>query len=69
AVRTFIAILLIVSFWKYNWVRWLSILYIPLNLFSLGAILFPAIFLKKKLERAERALKELEGEWEDESDT
>lgn len=67
AVRTLISVLLIVSFWKYSWVRWLTLLYIPLNLFSLGAILFPTIFLKKKLERAEQKLRELEEEWEDEA--
>ena len=67
-IRTLIAVLLIVSFWNYSWVRWLTLLYIPLNLFSLGAILFPTIFLKKKLERAEQKLKELEEEWEEESE-
>ena len=34
-VRTLLSVVLYVIFWKYEWVRWTLILYIPLALFNL----------------------------------
>ena len=37
--RTSLAILFYILLWKYRWIRWTLILYLPLNLFGLISIL------------------------------
>ncbi len=59
-VRTAIATTLFFVFWKYQWVRWSLIIYIPLNLFSLVSIFGFNFFLKKKMKRVEKVIKEAE---------
>lgn len=59
-VRTFIAILLYGSFWEHEWVRWTLLLYVPLNLFGLAAILMPEFFLKKKIARTRKKIQEMD---------
>ena len=48
-IRTIIAIILYVIFWKYELVRWSLLIYIPLNLFSLFSIFFWRKLISKKL--------------------
>jgi len=66
AVRTLVAILLFGSFWKYEWVRWIGIAYIPVNLLGLGMILAPQIFMSRSLKKLSKKVKELEEEMEGE---
>jgi len=50
-VRTVIAIILFALFWKYHWTKWLLIIYVPINLFSLASIFGYKFFLKRKIDR------------------
>jgi len=59
-IRTLIAIVLYVIFWKHQWVRWSLIIYIPLNLLSLFAIYGSNFLLQKKIERTRRKIEEAE---------
>ncbi|MEO1216619.1 MAG: hypothetical protein AAFY45_24025 [Bacteroidota bacterium] len=65
-VRTFVAILLFGSFWNYEWVRWVAIAYIPVNLIGLGMILAPQVFMFRSLRKLSQKVKELEEELEEE---
>lgn len=49
--RTILSIALYYYFWKYEWVRWTLVLYIPLALFNLIALLGFNYFAKKKAEK------------------
>lgn len=57
-IRTSIAAILYVVFWKHEWVRWTLLLYIPLNLFGLWMILYGT---KKLKQKQEKVLSDLEG--------
>lgn len=59
-IRTGIAVVLYFFFWKYQWVRWSLVVYVPLNLFSLVSIFGWSYFLNKKIERTKRKLEEAE---------
>lgn len=59
-IRTTIAVILYVVFWKYDWVRWTLVLYIPLNLFGLLSIYGWNILLNKKIEKTNRKIIEAE---------
>lgn len=61
AVRTTIAIILYVVFWKHQWVRWSLWAYVPLNLLGLFAIVGSAYFLNKKIERTREKIEDTEG--------
>ena len=50
-IRTIVAIILYVIFWKYELVRWSLIIYIPLNLFSPFSIFFWRKLINKKLNK------------------
>ena len=50
-VRTVLSVILYVVFWKYEWVRWTLILYVPLALFNLVMILGFNYILDKKLNK------------------
>jgi hypothetical protein len=50
-IRTIVAIILYVVFWKHQWVRWSLIAYIPLNLFSLFSLIGWRYFLRRKIGR------------------
>ncbi|WP_299522328.1 hypothetical protein [Winogradskyella sp.] len=50
-IRTIIAVILYIIFWKYEWVRWSLLIYIPLNLFSLLSIFFWRNLIGKKLSK------------------
>ena len=50
-VRTILTIVIYVIFWKYTWIRWTLILYIPLSLFNLFALLGWNLFLRKKTKK------------------
>lgn len=60
AIRTLIAIVLFIIFWKHTWVRWLLIAYIPLNLFSLFSIYGSKALMDKKIEKTRRKIEEAE---------
>lgn len=60
AIRTLIAIVLFVIFWKHTWVRWFLIAYIPLNLFSLFSIYGSKALMNKKIEKTRRKIEEAE---------
>ena len=50
-VRTILSVVLYIIFWKYEWVRWTLILYVPLALFNLVIILVFNYMLDKKLNK------------------
>jgi hypothetical protein len=50
-VRTILTIIIYIIFWKYTWIRWTLILYIPLSLFNLFGLLGWNFLLKKKISR------------------
>jgi len=50
AVRTVLSAVLYVIFWKYEWVRWTLILYIPLSLFNLLMIIGFNFILDRKVK-------------------
>ena len=50
-VRTALSVLLYIIFWKYEWVRWTLILYVPLALFNLVMILGFNYILDKRLNK------------------
>ena len=50
-VRTILSIVLYIIFWKYEWVRWTLILYVPLALFNLVMVLGFNYMLDKKLDK------------------
>lgn len=50
-IRTAIAAILYLIFWKYSWVRWSLVLYVPLNVFALLSIFGWNYFLKRKIQK------------------
>ena len=50
-VRTVLSVVLYVIFWKYEWVRWTLILYVPLSLFNLIMLLGFNFILDKKVNK------------------
>ncbi|HEX6171048.1 MAG TPA: hypothetical protein VFZ33_15270 [Chitinophagaceae bacterium] len=50
-VRTVLSVVLYVIFWKYEWVRWTLILYVPLSLFNLIMLLGFNFILGKKVNK------------------
>lgn len=59
-VRTLLAAVLYFIFWKYEWVRWSLVVYIPLNLFGLLSIYGWNYILKRKIDKTTRAVSEAE---------
>lgn len=59
-IRTIIAIVLFIIFWKHTWVRWALVAYIPLNLFSILSIHYGQRFLNKKVDRTRKKIEEAE---------
>jgi len=49
-VRTGLSVVLYIIFWKYEWVRWTLILYIPLSLFNLLMIVGFNFILDRKVK-------------------
>ena len=49
-VRTVLSVVLYIIFWKYEWVKWTLILYIPLSLFNLLMIFGFNLILDKKVK-------------------
>ncbi len=60
-IRTNIAFLLYVWLWQYSWVRWSLYFYVPLNLFSIGSIVFARYSLGRKVDRLQDRLNHLVG--------
>ena len=56
SVRTILTIIIYIIFWKYEWIRWTLILYIPLSLFNLFALLGWNILIRKKTEKIKRKI-------------
>ncbi|MEO0338677.1 MAG: hypothetical protein AAF242_05635, partial [Bacteroidota bacterium] len=50
-IRTTIAIILIAIFWKYSWMKWVLMVYIPLALLSLFSIYGGSYFLNRKIQK------------------
>ena len=50
-VRTVLSVVLYVIFWKYEWVRWTLILYVPLSLFNIIMLLGFNFILDKKVNK------------------
>jgi hypothetical protein len=50
-VRTVLSAVLYIIFWKYEWVRWTLVLYIPLSLFNLLMIFGFNFILDRKVKR------------------
>lgn len=60
SVRTILAILLYAVFWKYTWVRWSLIAYIPLNLLGLFSIYGVRYLLNKKIAQTRERIEGME---------
>lgn len=65
-VRTILSIILYYFLWEYKWVRLSLWAYVPLNLFGLGMIVFGPYFLKKKMEKVQTKIGNLEATLEEE---
>ena len=50
-VRTALSVVLYIIFWKYEWVRWTLILYVPLSLFNLIMLLGFNFILDKRVNK------------------
>ena len=50
-VRTILSVVLYIVFWKYEWVRWTLILYVPLALFNLIMIIGFNYVLDEKINK------------------
>jgi hypothetical protein len=50
-VRTVLSVILYILFWRYEWVRWTLVLYVPLALFNLVMILGFNFILDKKINK------------------
>lgn len=61
-IRTSIAIVLYILFWKYDWVRWSLYFYVPLNLLGLFIILGSGAVLQRKIDRVREKIDLLEEE-------
>ncbi len=59
-IRTFISIILFIIFWKYNWVRWVLIAYIPFNILSLVSIYGVNTILNGKMDKIKKKIDEIE---------
>jgi hypothetical protein len=59
-VRTAIAAFLFIYFWEHTWVKWLLILYIPLNIFGLYSVLKSANEIDAKIEEVIEEIEEYE---------
>lgn len=59
-IRTSIALILYAVFWKYAWVRWTLLMYIPLSLFSLLSLYGWTYSLKKKIGKTNLKISEAE---------
>jgi hypothetical protein len=57
-IRTILTIIIYIMFWKYTWIRWTLILYIPLSLFNLFALLGWNLLLAKKMRQLKRKIDE-----------
>jgi len=55
-VRTVLSVVLYIIFWKYEWVRWTLILYIPLSLFNLLMIFGFNLILDSKVKNLKSKL-------------
>ncbi len=58
-IRTFLAVVLYIWFWHIAWVRWSLLLYIPLNLLGLFAIVGTKYMLKHKMKNVEKRIDKL----------
>lgn len=65
SVRTAIAAILYIIFWKYTWVRWSLIIYVPLNISVLIIFFVNRYRLQKKLDNVQKKFEELEEKWND----
>ena len=64
-IRTAIAIALFYWLWEHQWVKWLLWVYIPLNLIFLVAIFVMPYALKKKIQKTQQKIEELDVEEDD----
>ena len=64
-IRTIIAGILFVIFWKHTWVRLALVAYIPLNLFSLFSIYGSKAFMDRKINKTRRKIEEAERHFEE----
>ncbi|MFP2996053.1 hypothetical protein ABN763_09080 [Spongiivirga sp. MCCC 1A20706] len=60
SLRTLVALILYIIFWKHSWVRWTLVIYIPLTLISLFSIYGWNYAIKKKMERVEKKVEAVE---------
>lgn len=55
-VRTFFTITLFILFWKYTWIKWASIIYAPINIFSLFSIFGWTFLIKQKIRKTRKKI-------------
>ena len=58
AIRTIIALAIYIMFWKYEWVRWTLVFYIPLNVLALFSILGWTHLLRRKIKQTRQKIDE-----------
>ncbi|WP_299678774.1 hypothetical protein [uncultured Dokdonia sp.] len=64
-IRTIIACILFVIFWKHTWVRWALIAYVPLNLFSLFSIYGSKAIMNRSIQKTRRKIEDAERHFEE----
>jgi len=60
SIRTIIATILYLIFWKHQWVRWSLIFYAPINLISFLSIFGWNFLINRKIEKTKRTIENLE---------
>ncbi len=61
-IRTLLSVALYAIFWKYAWVRWSLWVSVPLTVLSLVMVIGMPYLLKRRLEKFEKEMKEIEAQ-------
>lgn len=60
-IRTLLSIILYIIFWKYNWVKWVLVIHLPLFILNLWLVFKMPNKLKSKIEKLDSKLDEIGG--------
>ncbi len=58
-IRTNIAFFIYMMLWDYYWIRWTLLVYVPMNLASIGSLFLARYFLSRKISSLEIRLRRL----------
>ena len=59
-IRTLLIVILYVVLWRYQWIRWSLIAYIPLNLYGLFSIYGWPFLISRKINKTQEKIEEVE---------